>query len=77
MSYRGARLGSWYALCVPTRVPRGKVLLTVAIDPDLRDAAKAAAEEEEITLTVFVTRALRDKLGERASTRRKRTRGEH
>lgn len=49
---------------MPTRVPKGKVLLSVAIDPELREAARAAAEQEEVTLTVFVTRALRERLAE-------------
>lgn len=49
---------------MPTRIPKGKVLLSVAIDPELREAARAAAEKEEITLTVFVTRALRERLAE-------------
>lgn len=58
-----------YDAAVPTRVPKGKVLLTVAIDPELRDAAKGAAEEEEVTLTVYVTRALRDRLATQRAPR--------
>lgn len=54
---------------VPTRVPKGKVLLTVAIDPDLREAAKLAAQKEEVTLTVFVTRALRERVGSHGDSR--------
>ena len=58
---------------MPTRVPKGKVLLSVAIDPNLREAARAAAEKEEVTLTVFVTRALRERIGENQTRRARRT----
>lgn len=58
---------------MPTRVPKGKVLLTVAIDPDLREAAKLAAQKEEVTLTVFVTRALRERLGPQGESRATRS----
>jgi predicted HicB family RNase H-like nuclease len=57
---------------MPTRVPKGKVLLSVAIDPELREAARAAAEKEEVTLTVFVTRALRERLAESSTGGAKR-----
>jgi hypothetical protein len=59
---------------MPTRVPKGKVLLSVAVDPGLREAAKAAAEIEEVTLTVFVARALRERLARRPTKGTKPTR---
>ena len=54
---------------MPTRIPKGKVLLTVAIDPELREAARLAAQREEVTLTVFVSRALRERVAGEAETR--------
>lgn len=57
---------------VPTRVPKGKVLLTVAIDPELREAARSAAQKEEVTLTVFVARALRERIAEERRSGSKR-----
>lgn len=57
---------------MPTRVPKGKVLLTVAIDPELRDAARKAAKAEEVTLTVYVARALREHLGRKRGRSRPR-----
>jgi hypothetical protein len=54
---------------VPARVPKGKVLLAGAIDPELREAARLAAQKEEVTLTVFVARALRARLEGQASSR--------
>ena len=59
---------------MPTRIPKGKVLLSVAVDPGLREAAKAAAETEEVTLTVFVVRALREPLARRRTKVTKPTR---
>lgn len=54
---------------MPTRVPKGKVLLTVAIDPELREAAREAAQKEEVTLTVFVARALRERIAMQGQAR--------
>ena len=58
---------------MPTRVPKGKVLLTVAIDPELREAAREAAQKEEVTLTVFVARALRERIAQGPSRLARRT----
>ena len=66
--------GPCYSVHVPTRVPKGKVLLTVAIDPELRETAKKAAQEEEVTLTVYVTRALRERLERSGRAPRRKTR---
>lgn len=66
--------GPCYSVHVPTRVPKGKVLLTVAIDPELRETAKKAAQEEEVTLTVYVTRALRERLEHSGRAPRRKTR---
>ncbi len=57
---------------MPTRVPKGKVLLTVAIDPELREAAREAAQKEEVTLTVFVARALRERVATQGDKRARR-----
>lgn len=58
---------------MPTRVPKGKVLLTVAIDPELREAAREAAQKEEVTLTVFVARALRERVAAQGDARATRS----
>lgn len=48
-------------------------MLTIAIDPELREAAKAAAQKEEVTLTVFVARALRERIAQGPSRSARRT----
>ncbi|MBM4245551.1 MAG: hypothetical protein FJ148_17375 [Deltaproteobacteria bacterium] len=54
-------------------VPKGKVLPTVAIDPELREAAREAPQKEEVTLTVFVARALRERIAQAPSRPARRT----